>query len=89
MTTDNQYYIVKNDIVSLEEINIKIHNWLKNNRVGYNSEKWSDVIENYSNTGEFAIPLPPESNLGLSNEDRIGIMEGKLPTDWFKPTEII
>jgi len=89
MTTDKQYHLVKKDIVSLEEINIKIHNWLLKNRVGYNSKKWSDVIENYSNIGEFAIPLPPESNLGLSNEDRIGMIEGKLPTDWFKPTEII
>jgi len=89
MATDKQYYLLKNDIVYLEEINVKIHNWLKNNRDDYNSEKWSDVIENYSNTGEFAIPLPPESNLGLSNEDRIGMIEGKLPTNWFNKTEII
>ena len=88
MTTDKQYYLVKKDIVSLEEINIKINNWLKNNRPEYNAEKWSDVIENYSNTGEFAIPLPPESNLGLSNEDRIGIMEGKLPSKWFPIVEL-
>jgi len=84
-----QFHLIKNDKVKLEAINNKINNWLLENREGYNAEKWSDIIENYSNTEEFAIPLPPESNLGLSNEDRIGMIEGKLPTDWFKPTEII
>jgi len=84
-----QFHLIKNDKVKLEAINNKINNWLLENREGYNAEKWSDIIENYSNTEEFAIPLPPESNLGLSNEGRIGMIEGKLPTDWFKPTEII
>jgi len=84
-----QFNLVKNNKAKLEAINNKIHKWLLKNREGYNAEKWGEVIENDSVPGEFAIHLPPESNLGLSNEDRIGMIEGKLPTDWFKPTEII
>jgi len=84
-----QFNLIKKDKVKLEAINNKINKWLLENREGYNAEKWGEVIENYSNTEEFAIPLPPESNLGLSNEDRIGMIEGKLPIDWFKPIEII
>jgi len=84
-----QFNLVKNNKAKLEAINNKINNWLLENREGYNAEKWGEIIENYSNVGEFSLSLPPESNLGLSNEDRIGMIEGKLPTEWFKPTEII
>lgn len=88
MTTDKQYYLIKNDIVFLEAINNKINKWLTNNRAGYNSEKWAILIENHSNTQDFAIPLPPEYNEILTNEESIGLFEGKLPSKWFAIVEI-
>jgi len=84
-----QLNLIKKDKVKLEAINDKIHKWLLKNREGYNAEKWSDVIENDSNAGEFAIPLPDDDNgLEMLEIGLINMKKGKLKDNWFKPQTI-
>ena len=67
----------------------KIHEWLKNNRRGYNAERWGVIIENHSRTGEFTVILPPEKDQILTSEELEGMITGPLPDEWNLPQEPI
>jgi len=74
------------DRANLRAVEAKIHIWLKNNRVGYNADKWAELVGNYSNKGEFSIPLPPEANQILTTEESNGILTN-LPDTWYDKHE--
>ena len=74
------------DQANVRATEAKIHAWLNKNRKGYNADRWAYLIENYSNPGEFTIPLPPEADRILTPEEKTGIIED-LPESWFPPIE--
>jgi hypothetical protein len=75
------------DKANIEAIEAKCHSWLKENRPGYNAERWAFIQENYSQPGEFTIPLPPEVDSILTEEERAQMFEGPLPAEWFPPAD--
>lgn len=78
---------IKTDKASVQSIEAKTHNWLKQNRPGYNAERWAFIIENYTEPGKFTIPLPPEKDSILSVEELAAVVDGPLPPEWFPPAE--
>lgn len=80
-----KYNAIKLDKVKVQGTSKKIHDWLTANRAGYNAVLWSEPIENHSKKGEFTISLPPEVNNILTAEERVGLIQGDLPPDWFPP----
>jgi hypothetical protein len=75
------------DKINIQAIEAKCQAWLKQNRKGYNAERWAFIMENYSKPGEFTIPLPPEADQILTLEERAGTFEGPLPPEWFPPMD--
>lgn len=84
-----KYNPVKTSKPDIDTNEAKIHQWLKDNRPGYNAERWCIAIENYSAPGEFTIPLPPEKDKIFLQEELTNMLDEPLPITWFPPSEMI
>lgn len=85
MAHHGEFNGIQTDKANIQAIEAKTHNWLKQNRQGYNAERWAFIIENHSKPGEFTIPLPPEKDSILTTEELAQVVNGPLPPEWFPP----